>query len=160
VITTSSWVPRPVSDREMAWLRGCLTGDAEMAHKAYHDQFAEAGDANGLAMLLHAAFVIAARRKFTPRWTRAEVTSYVARLRAELQSEEPGLVDPLTAEDELRSALGDPVTAVHETGFVAAARLFILIDILIDLDLSDEALTDLLSQARENADQMMERISP
>jgi hypothetical protein len=110
-------------------------------------------------MLLHAAFVIAARRRFTPQWTRAEVISYVGQLRAELQSEEPGLVDPLTAEDELRAALGDQATATHEIGFVAAARLFIMIDIVVNLDLDNEALADLLSHARDSADQMLERIS-
>ena len=49
------------------------------------------------------------------------------------------MVDPQTAEDELRGALGEPVTAAHEIGFVAAARLFILIDLLADLGLDDEA---------------------
>jgi hypothetical protein len=70
----------------------------------------------------------------------------------------PGLVDPLTAEDELRGALGEPLTVTHETGFVAAARLFILIDILASLGLDDEAMADLLGQARDNADQMLERV--
>jgi hypothetical protein len=150
-----------VSDREMAWLHGTVTGDAEMAQRGYNEQFAVTGEANGVAMLMHAAFVIAARRTFAPRWTRAEMISYVARLRAELQSEvEPGLVDALTAEDELRAALGEPVAATHEIGFVAAARLFIMVDLITDLDLDDEALADLLSQARDSADQMMERINP
>lgn len=159
-MTDPGWVRRPVSDLEMAVLGGWLTADGEMAKGSFSDQLSAAGDANGLAMLLYAAFVIAARRKFGPQWTRAEVISYVARLRTELQSEEPGLVDPLTAEDELRAALGEPVTGTHETGFVAAARLFIMLDIVVDLNLDDEALTDLLNQARHNADQMLERIGP
>jgi hypothetical protein len=159
-VTDPVWVPRPVTDLEVAVLRGWITGNGEMARGSFSEQLAVSGDANGLAMLMYAAFVIAARRKFTPQWTRAEVTGYVARLRAELQSDEPGLVDPLTAEDELRGALGEPVTAAHETGFVAAARLFILIDILASLDVDDEAMADLLSQARDNADQMIERVSP
>jgi hypothetical protein len=144
----------------MAVLRGWLTADGEMAKGSFSDQLAAAGDANGLAMLLYAAFVIAARRKFGPQWTRDEVISYVARLRADLQSEEPGLVGPLTAEDELRTALGEPVTATHEIGFVAAARLFIMLDIVVNLDLDDEALTGLLNQVRDSANQMMERITP
>ena len=157
-MTDPAWVPRPVSDLEMAVLRGWVTADGEMARGSFSEQLAASGDANSLAILLHAAFVIAARRKFTPQWTRAEVTGYVARLRAELQGEEPDLVDPLTAEDELRVALGEPVTATHQVGFVAAARLFILIDILATLDLGDEALADLLSQARDNANQLIERV--
>jgi hypothetical protein len=78
-----------VTDLEMAVLRGWITGDGETARESFSQQLAVSGDANGLAMLMYAAFVIAARRKFTPQWTRAEVTGYVARLRAELQSEEP-----------------------------------------------------------------------
>jgi hypothetical protein len=159
VTGTSTWVPRPVSDQEVAVLRGWITGDGETARRAHSEQLATSGDANGLAMLMYAAFVIAARRKFTPQWTRVEVIGYVARLRAEMQAEDPGLVDPLTAEDELRAALGEQVTATHKTGFVAAARLFVLVDILADLNLDDEALTDLLSQARRNANQIHERIS-
>jgi hypothetical protein len=41
---------------------------------------------------------------------------------------------------------------------VAAARLYVLVDILADLDLGDAALTDLLSQARRKANQIHERI--
>jgi hypothetical protein len=144
----------------MAVLRGWVTGDGDLASGSFSGQLAVAGDANGLAMLLHAAFVIAARRKFSPQWTRADVTGYVARLRAELQGVEPGMVDPLTAEDELRGALGEPVTATHETGFIAAARLFILIDIVASLHLDEAAMAGLLSQARDGADQMMARIGP
>jgi hypothetical protein len=160
VTESGAWAPRHVSDLEMAILRGWITGDGEMARGSFSEQLAVAGDANGLALLVYAAFVIAARRKFAPRWTRTEVTGYVARLRSELQGEEPGLVDPLTAEDELRGALGESVAATHQTGYVAAARLFILIDILVSQDLDDEALADVLSQARESADQMLARIGP
>jgi len=159
-MTDPAWVPRPVSDLEIAVLRGWLTADGETAKGSFSEQVALAGDANGVGMLLYAAFLIAARRRFTPQWTRAEVISYVAQLRAKLQSDDPGLLDPMTAEDELRAALGEPVTATHELGFVAAARIFILVDIVLRLDLDDVALTDLIDQARDSANQMLERISP
>ena len=156
----STWAPRPVSDLEMAWLRGCLTGDAEATRSAFSEQVAAAGDANSLAMLMYAAFVIAARRRFAPLYTRGDLIGYVARLRAELSEEEPGLVDPLTAEDELRGALGEKVTTKHETGFRAAARLFIMVDLIASLDLDDEALTELLSEARDGADQLIAHMRP
>jgi hypothetical protein len=160
VTGTRTWAPRPVSDREVAVLRGWITGDSETARGAYSEQLATSGDANGLAILMYAAFAIAARRTFAPRYIRGELISYVARLRAELSKEEPGLMDPLTAEDELRGALGEAVTATHETGFVAAARFFILIDLVASLDLDDEAMTDLLTEAREEADQMIAHVRP
>jgi hypothetical protein len=158
-VTDPVWVPRPVSDLEMAVLRGWLTADGEMARGSFTEQLAVVGDANGLTMLVYAAFVIAVRRKFAPRYSRADLISYIAQLRAGLQSEEPGLLDPLTAEDELSAALGEPVATTRELGFVAAARIFILIDMVVSLDLDDEALTDLLNQARDSANQMLERIS-
>jgi hypothetical protein len=157
-LTDPIWIPRPVSDLEAAVLRGWLTADGETARRAFSEQLA-AGDANGLTMLVYSAFVIAARRKFGRQYTRADLIGYVAGIRAKLQSDEPGLLDPLTAEDELRAALGEPVTGTHELGFVAAARIFILIDLVTSLDLPEEALTDLLAQARHNADQMIEHVS-
>jgi hypothetical protein len=141
----------------MAALHGWITGDAQGGRGAFSEQLARSGDAGGLAMLMYAAFVIVARRKFAPRYSRADLIGYVARLRAGLSEEEPGMVDPQTAEDELRGALGEPVTAAHEIGFVAAARLFILIDILADLGLDDEAMAGLLSEARNLANQMLEQ---
>ena len=60
----------------------------------------------------------------------------------------------------MRAALGEPVIATHELGFVAAARIFMLLDIVVSLDLDDEALADLLNQARDSANQILERVSP
>jgi hypothetical protein len=69
------------------------------------------------------------------------------------------MLDPLTAEDELRGALGQQAPTVGETGFVAAARLAILIDLLAGLDL-DDAVDDLLRQARATADEMLAEAPP
>ena len=74
------------------------------AQRLSSGELALSGDLSGLAALVRAAFVIAARRKFTPRWSRAEVIGYVTQVRT-LLSERPALLDPLTAEDELHSAL-------------------------------------------------------
>src|ERR1700731_1095839 len=118
VTDAGTWAPRPVSDLEMAALHGWITGDGQAGRGAFNEQLAQSGDAGGLAMLMYAAFVIVTRRKFAPRYSRADLIRYVARLRAALSEEEPGMVDPQTAEDELRGALGEPVTAAHEIGFV------------------------------------------
>jgi hypothetical protein len=45
-----------VSDLEIAVLSGWITGDGEMARGSFSQQLAVSGDANGLAMLVHAAF--------------------------------------------------------------------------------------------------------
>jgi hypothetical protein len=145
----------PVTDLEMAVLHGQITGNDETAQRAFSEQLALSGDASGLAVLLYAAFVIAARRKFGPGWTRSEVIRYVAQVRA-LLCEQPGLLNPQTAEDELRSALGEPITTTHEVGAVAAARLFLLLALVASLDLDDEAVANLLGEARDMANRMLE----
>jgi hypothetical protein len=144
-----------VTDLEMAVLHAQITGNDETAQRAFSEKLAVSGDLRGLAALVHAAFVIAARRKFAPQWSRAEVIRYVAQVRT-LLSERPALLDPLTAEDELRNALGEPVTATHEVGAVAAARLSLLLALAASLDLDDKAIANLLGDARDTANRMLE----
>lgn len=148
-----------VTDLEMAVLQAQITGSDEEADRAFNEQLAVSGELSGLAVLVHAAFVIAARRKFAPQWRRAEVIRFVANVRT-LLCERPGLLDPLTAEDELRSALGESVTATHEVGAVAAARLTLLLALVASLDLDDKAVADLLRQARDAADQLLNHVNP
>jgi hypothetical protein len=144
-----------VTDLEMVMLRAQILGEDEAAQRAFQEQLALSGDVSGLAVLVYAAFMIAARRKFAPEWTRSEVIRYVARVRA-LLSEQPGLLDPVVAEDELRNALGEEVTVTHEVGAVAAARLCLLHALVASLDLDDPAVGNLLGQARDVADRMLE----
>ena len=114
-----------VTGLEMAMLRAHIAGEDEEAQRPFGQQLAASGDVSGLAVLVTAAFVIAARRKFAAGWNRAAVIRYVGRVRA-LLSERPGLLDPRVAEDELSSALGGQAPAGHEVGAVALARLFLL----------------------------------
>lgn len=143
-----------VTGLEMAMLRAHIAGEDEEAQRAFGQQLAATGDVSGLAVLVHAAFVIAARRKFAAGWNRAAVILYVGRVRA-LLSERPGLLDPRVAEDELASALGGRAPAAHEVGAVALARLCLLDALMASLNLDDEAIDDLLGEAREAADQIL-----
>lgn len=144
----------PVSDLQVAMLRAHIAGDDEEAQRAFGQQIAAPGDMGGLAWLVHAAFVIAARREFAPTWNRAKVIRYVGQVRA-LLSERPGLLDPRVAEDELASALGGQAPASHEIGAVATARLFLLDALVASLDLDDEGIDALLAEARKAADQVL-----
>jgi hypothetical protein len=142
-----------VTGLEMTMLRAHVAGEDEEAQRAFGQQLATTGDLSGLAVLVHAAFVIAARRKFAAGWNRAAVIRYVGRVRA-LLSERPGLLDPRVAEDEVASALAGQTPAAHEAG-AAAARLFLLDALIASLDLDDEAIDDLLWEARHSADRML-----
>jgi hypothetical protein len=148
-----------VTGREMAMVRANLRGEDEEAQRLFQEQLAATGDASGMAVLTHAALLIAARREFAPRYTRAELIRYVAQVRA-LLSEKPWLLDPMTGEDELRAALGEQVTATHEAGAVALARLSLLHALIASLNLDDQGVGALLDQARELADRMLVDIRP
>jgi hypothetical protein len=143
-----------VTGLEMTMLRAHIAGEDEEAQRAFGQQLAASGDVSGLAVLVQAAFVIAARRKFAAGWTRAAVIRYVGRVRAML-SERPRLLDPQVAEDELASALGGQAPAAHEARAVAAARLFLFDALIASLDLDDEAIDGLLGEARHSADRML-----
>jgi hypothetical protein len=143
-----------VTGLEMAMLRAHIAGEDEEAQRLFGQQLAASGDAGGLAVLVTAAFVIAARRKFAAGWSRAAVIRYVGRVRA-LLSERPGLLDPRAAEDELSSALGGQASTGHEAGAVALARLFLLDSLIARLGLDDEGIDDLLGEARGSADRML-----
>ena len=71
----------PVADLEMVMLRAHINGQDEEARRAFSQQLNTSGDVSGLAALVHAALVIAARRKFAPQGTSADVIRYVGRVR-------------------------------------------------------------------------------
>ena len=142
-----------VTELEMAMPRAHIAGEDEEAQRLFGQQLAGSGDVSGLAVLVTAAFVIAARRKFAAGWNRAAVIRHVGQIRA-LLSERPGLLDPRVAEDELSSALSGQAPAAHEVGAVALARLFLLDTLIASLHLDDEAIDDLLGEARDSADRM------
>jgi hypothetical protein len=108
---------------------------------------------DGFAPLVHAAFVIAARRMFAPQWTRAAVVRYVADTRKAL-SERPGLVDPRVAEHELCRALGGEVTSVDDSRSsvaTATAQLIVLKSMTVSLRLDEDGLDDLVKQSLDEA---------
>jgi hypothetical protein len=144
----------PVTDLEMVMLHAHLAGEDEEAQRAFDQQVMTSGDLSGLAWLVRAAFVIAARQKFAAGWNQAGVIRYVGRVRA-LLSERPGLLDPRVAEDELASALSGQAPGAHEVGAMAAARLFLLDALIASLNLDAEAIDDLLGEARDSADRML-----
>lgn len=158
-MTAGTVIPMGVTSFEMAVVRATLRGEDEKAQRLFREQLAATGEANGMAVLIYAAFLIAARRKFAPRYTRGEVIRYVAQVRA-LFSEKPWLLDPLTGGDELRAALGEQVTATHDVGAVALARFSLLHALTASLNLDDQGVGALLDQARELADRMLADIRP
>ena len=142
-----------VTDEQMVWLRAYLSGDLEEARRV-NAQATAPGAAAGLGALVHAAFVLAARRKFAPRWTRAEVIQFVARVRG-LLSEGPDVLDPAVAEQELRSAHGEKLTSRTDVRSRGRAQFILLNALVQSLDLDDAEVAGLLDQARGLADSLL-----
>lgn len=135
-----------VAEEHVAFLRAYLQGEEDTAAGAW----GQITSPDGLALLVHAAFTIAARRKFAPTWTRAAVVRSVAEVREAL-SERPDLIDPRVAEHELRRALGDKTASAGSPSSVATAQLLMLNAIIASLGLDGAGLDGLLKQARDEA---------
>jgi hypothetical protein len=142
-----------VTDEQMVALHAYLSGEYELAER-FTSQVAGSGAADGIAELAYAAFVTAARRKFPPGWTDADVIRFVARVRA--RRGQPDILDPRAAEHQIRSALGEMVTGYQPDAEARAAAHVILLDALVqDLNLDEPARVDLLNQARDLANRLL-----
>jgi hypothetical protein len=137
-----------VTDMHMILLRAHLDGEDEVASKA-REQLTGPNPMDGLAELVNAAFAVAAQRKFSPTRSNAQIVRFVAHVRA-LLSDRAELLDPLAGELELRRALGEPIPASPNIGARAAAQLILLDATVQSLGLDDQAVWDLLHQARDN----------
>src|ERR1022692_3259866 len=134
----------PVTDKQMVLLRAYLAGETAIVQRV-NRQLAGKATADGIAELVSAALVIAARRKFTSASSRADVIRFVARVRA-LLAEQPGALDPVAAEYELRTALGEKMTG-GPAGEAKARAQVVLLDALVQsANLGDAAVADLLDR--------------
>jgi hypothetical protein len=141
-----------VTGQQVATLRAALTFD--QAHvQAWRTRVHESGDLAGFSELLHAAFLLAARRRFAPAWTRAGVVRYVGSIRA---SAPPGDdIDPVTAEALILRALGadQPLHAGLEAK--VAVQAILLGALIADFGLGADELEEFLVQARSLADRWL-----
>jgi hypothetical protein len=145
-----------VTDTHVELLRALLTGDREAASRA---QEQAAGNLNGLAALVEAAFGIAARRAFAPSWTMPGVIRFAARVRIG-NAGNPVPFGALDAERELRRALGDKVPPPGSYPVAGAALMCMLETLVTDLELDDAGLAGLLGQARGDADRILAHAAP
>jgi hypothetical protein len=146
-----------VTDEQVAALRAYLgvTTDAEDEEtQELIQRLSRPGAGGSVPELVYAAFVIAARRKFFPAWTRSDVIRFVAQIRA-LLSEQPDLLDPTAAEHQLRSALGETLTSYPDAEAGARAQVILLDAVDQCEELDDAGITELLNQARTMADQLI-----
>jgi hypothetical protein len=140
-----------ITDGHLAMLSAVLAGDA--------DAFDHLERAFGLdhnqelpAFVAH-AFVAAARRRFPPGWSNADVIRFVGQLRARNQGEQSD-VDTGVAEQILYSALrGEPMRGQFGEFDKGYAQFALLAELVSDLDARQ--IDAFLAEARERADLWM-----
>lgn len=139
----------------MATIRAFLIGDADEGARLA-TRFAEKGEVKGYSELVYAAFAIAARRRFSPTWTVAQIVRFVTDTRMTLLQD--GLdIDPCTAETLIRRVLGDGIDVRLEEEASARAQIFLLLTLIDDEGLDDAGIDAFLVQARSLADQLVDR---
>jgi hypothetical protein len=106
----------------------------------------------GFEVLALAVFTVAARRRFAPAWTPAEVIRYVARVRSG-SPEMAAQLDAVAAENQLRIALGQDVPPHPDAAARGKAQMFLLEPLTAGSAGGD--LDSLLSDARVMADEML-----
>jgi hypothetical protein len=148
-----------VTDEQVAALRAYLAArsDAETDEaQQLIQRLGRPGVGNSIAALVYATFVIAARRRFSPTWTHAEVIRYVAGIR-ELLSERPDALDARAAEHQLYEALGERQARYPDEEAQARAQVVLLDALIQSAELDDAGVADLLAEGRRLADDLPNR---
>jgi hypothetical protein len=143
----------PVTDEQVAALRAFLALNPTEAGGLTR-QLVEADHLDGYGELVYAAFVTAARRRFSPTCSVPDVIRFVAAVRTQLL--EDGVdIHPRTSEILIRRAIGDRVTAELDKKASARAQLLLLGELISDERLAEAGLDAFLTQARSLADQWL-----
>lgn len=133
---------------QVAALRAALAGEEE----AFDRLSAGAGVADGqeLPVLVAAAFVAAAQRRFPPGWSGSDVVQFVGHLRARDEGAREDL-SATAAEQMLLSTLrGEPMSGQFDDFMKGYAQFALLAELVRDL--SEQELSTFLAEAREQAD--------
>ncbi|MCL2395824.1 MAG: hypothetical protein FWC87_14215 [Acidimicrobiaceae bacterium] len=138
-----------MTDVDVAILRASIDGNADVV-RAAADGLDGAGASAGLVALTRAAFGLAARRQFGPEWSTSDVIGFVAMVRA-IPGGQPELLDPLVAEAELRSALGEDLPASPDPQARAVTQVVLLAALVGSLRLDDAGIDALIDEARQSS---------
>jgi hypothetical protein len=141
-----------ISDQQVAALHAALTLDAPRAQEL-RTRLTQTGDLAGFGELAYAAFLLAARRRFAPTWTRADVIRYVGDVRGHGPADDD--IDPVAAEALILRALGAGQRPDADAEATAVAQAVLLVTMIADLHLDAVSLERFLAEARELADQWL-----
>lgn len=144
----------PVADQQLSALRAQIAGDEQRFCRA-RTQLADA-DMQSYELLLQTVLSLAAGRRFASGYSASDVIQYAARVRAGTgERDEDMALDPRSAEATLRYALGQTVEYVKDPYTRLRCALALLTTLLIDLDLHDDEVDALLSDATSLANRWL-----
>lgn len=134
-----------ITDGHVDALRAFLTGDLPDALRR-NEELREGGDLPGYVELIASTFIVAARRRFSSKWSRADVIRYVADVRMKELSQED--LDPLIAEILVLHALGAEENSLLDEEKWMQNQILLLDAMVQESHLEPLAIDDLLAEAR------------
>jgi hypothetical protein len=134
-----------------AWLRAGTDAGASDAERRFLT-LSRTGRLDEVGALVYGAFAAAARRRFSPTWTSADIVRFVADFRVS-SAEAAELLSPSAAENQLRGVLGDKQAIVPPEEDRARAQFLLLAALTVTLD--PRELDTVLTQGRALADSLI-----
>jgi hypothetical protein len=134
-----------------AWLRAGTDAEVSDAERQFlilsrTDRLDEVG------ALVYGAFAAAARRRFSPAWTSADIVRFVAGFRGS-SVEAAELLSPSAAENQLRGVLGEKQGIVPPEEDRARAQLLLLAALTVTA--GPQELDQVLAEGRALADSLI-----
>jgi hypothetical protein len=137
-----------VSDEQVSALHAALTGDATTFDQLIGASALDHGQ--GFAVLISAAFICAAQRRFTACWSKSAVIRFVGQLRARDQGDLSDVNADVAEKLLIRALGGEPLRDIRDSGDQGYAQAAVLAELVADLDM--RRLGSLLCEAREVAE--------
>jgi hypothetical protein len=144
-----------VTDDQVAALRAYLSARTDVEAADAERQFrtlSRTGRLDEVGALVCGAFAAAARHRFSPTWTTADIVSFVAGFRGS-SAEAAELLSPSAAENQLREILGDK-QAIRPPEQARARAQFLLLAALA-VTLGPHELDEVLAEGRALADSVI-----
>lgn len=141
----------PVTDHQVATLRALLAGDLD-EHARLRAQLDREADRSGYSALIAGTFFEAADQRFAAGHGRADITEFVATVRASSPSVADKL-DPLLAERMIRGVFEDESLGDVSGQVVVETQLLLLAALLGEARPGPAELDALLAEGRKIADE-------
>jgi non-ribosomal peptide synthetase component F len=144
-----------VTDDQVAALRAYLRARTDSEASDAERRFltlSRTGRLDEVGALVYGAFAAAARRRFSPAWTSADVVRFVAEFRGS-SAEAAELLSPSPAENQLRGVLGEKQYVLPSEEARARAQFLLLAALTVTLD--PQELGQVLAEGRGLADSLI-----